>query len=908
MTAGWRRWFRIFRRDPQADVDAELRFHLDARVDDLIARGVTAEGARKQALAEFGDVDATRERLGAIDRRIAERNGRAEWWEAIAQDLRHALRGLARSRGFTIMVVVTLALGIGANAAVFAVLDRLFFAAPAGVAHPEQLRVIRVYASYPKDMPLPSGQSRTYVRGVYNYPEILTVSRAAPSSVSVAGYNEGSEPLGRDPGGPTVEATYTVGEYFHVLGVKPVRGRFFTGAELVPSGLTPVAVIGYDLWQRRYFGSDSVLGSTLDLGPHRFTIVGVAPRGFQGTAINASQVWLPFNTFTFESWAKRRADWYENPNSYYITMLARVSSRRTEDALHAVATQVLRASPATHDSKATVQLGALRGAPGLEFYESQVAISTHLAGVALIILLIACANVANLMLARALARRREVAVRLALGVSRRRLIGMFLTESLLVALVAAAAALILGSWGGSVLRNTLIPDTIWQGAPIDAAVAIVATLVALAAGLLAGLVPAIQASRPELTDSLRGGAREGRSSRSRTRTALLVVQAALSVVLLVGAGLFIRSLRDVTSLDVGYDVNRVLYAWARPNAEDVGAAQQMRAQFPQAAAALAHLPAVQKVAEAENPPFWGISFAEMFLPGIDSVLKLGPFGGPTLDYVSPGYFATLGVPLLGGRTFTDADREGAEPVVVVNRTMADDYWPKGDALGSCFMLERRDARCRRIVGIVGDARIMHMIEPPAPHFYVPLAQGVSAPRTPGVILIRTAPGAQAAVEPAAMQALIAAFGPSARPIVRPMAAAFAGELRPWRLGAALFSVFGLLALLVAAVGIYSTMAYTVSQRTHEIGVRLALGARRAHVARLVVGQGVRVVAVGVLLGVGVALAMGRLVASLLYATTPHDPAVLAATALVLLLASVVACFVPAWRAARVDPMEALRGE
>jgi predicted permease len=482
-----------------------------------------------------------------------------------------------------------------------------------------------------------------------------------------------------------------------------------------------------------------------------------------------------------------------------------------------------------------------------------------------------------------------------------------MSEAVLVAMLGGMLAILLTWWTSRVLRQVLLPTVEWGSGMLTARTLVFAMVATVVAGIAAGLVPAIQAGDPELVESLRGGAREGRMMRSRTRTTLLIVQTALSVVLLAGAGLFIRSLRQVQGIDIGYDSDRVVFAYAVPTQEDTAAARRVDAMLPAMAERLTRIPDVERVSLAAMAPMYGFSTNEVFIPGVDSLAPIGPFGFPTFSVVSPEYFGTVGISIREGRGFDSSDIAGSEPVVVINQTMARSYWPKGDALGSCIMLERRDTPCRRVVGIASDARVLNVIEDPAPSYYVPITQapdGFGA----GVIVIRARDGRVDAVIAAVTRELRATFGSSARPRVQSMEETLASDFHRWKLGASLFSVAGLLALIVAGVGIYSTVAYMVGQRTHEIGVRMALGAGSTNIARVVIGHGVGIVLAGVAAGVLASLAMGALVASLLYDVTPHDPLVLGGVVLVLLLVAVAACLVPAWRAIRVDPMETLRTE
>ena len=897
---GWRRLLRLRFGRTERDVDDEVRFHIAERVADLEALGETPEEARTHALEEFGDVDTVRAELVAIDRNTESKRGRADWWEGVSQDARHVARGLLRTPGFTVMVVITLALGIGANSVVFSLIDRLFFQPPAGVPHPENVR--RVALRYTQRL-----THETVERGVYNYPEVRALTQAAPQGVSVAAYAPVDElPLGRGPGAPKVVATRVVGDYFGALGLRPEAGRFFTSEEQAPSGLTPVAVISHRLWERRFGGSHDVLGQNIEVGRHRYTIVGIAPEHFEGVSLDATEIWLPFNTKG--GWTTRKSDWYEALHTLYLRMIARVPDPAAATALATRATSVLRESATMHDSTAVALLAPLDGAIDSEFHSGEFAISRRLAGVAVMIFLIACANVANLLLVRALGRRRETAVRVALGVSRRRLAAQFMSEAMLLAVVGGAAALLVTWWGGLLLRRSILPSVQWGSDGMSLRVIFFALLATLAAGMAAGIVPAIQGGNPGLTTALRGGAREGRSTRGRTRTTLLIVQAALSVVLLAGAALFVRSLRAVEAIDLGYDDGQLIFASASPAMEDSTARRRIARELPTIAERLTHLPDIEGATVAPIAPMYGISFQTMFIPGIDSLAAIGPFGMPVVTYISPDYFATVGMSIRRGRSFTTSDREGTELVAIVNERMAHSYWPNGDAIGSCLMIEERDAPCRRIVGIASDAHINAIIEEPAPVYYLPLAQSSDEWKGAGTIVVRARAGRVASADAAVTRELRSAIGSFATIEVRPMDAALARQLHQWRLGAALFSVAGILALLVAAVGIYSTVAYMTSQRTHEIGVRIALGARSTNIARVVIARGVGIVAAGIAVGVLAALAMGRLVASLLYGVAPHDPVVLGSVAVALLVVAAAASLTPAWRATRVDPMETLRSE
>ena len=895
MIAGWRRWLRIWRRDEQTDIDAELRFHLEARIEDLIARGTLADAARVQALEEFGDVDVARIRLGEIDRRIAEQHRRAEWWEGIAQDLRHTMRGLARSPGFTVMVVVTLALGIGANAAIFSVINRMYLQNPPGVVRPGEVRRVEVRS--------PRGRTgQIDSRAVLSYPEFRDLTQSAPG-FDLAAYVMNPEHFGRGEEAPTVNVTAVAGAYFGVLGVRITHGRGFATDEVGMGVRAPVAVISDAMWRVGFGGASDIIGRHLSLGVHEFTIIGVAPRGFRGVALGASDLWVPLNTYG--SWTSKASELF-GLHSAFLWPVVRLTTPAQASQLTSSATLAFRRSPMVRDSTTTAELLSITD--GLTaFNPKEAAIATRLAGVAAIILLLACANVANLMLTRGMKRRREIAIRLALGVSRQRLLTQLIAESMIVGVIAGAAALLVAVWGATALRHVLFPDVRWGAAAVDGRVAGFTAVVALVAGLAAGLVPALQTSNPDLIGSLKGGVASGDPGRSRTRSALLIAQAAVSVLLLAGAGLFVKSLQSVKGIDIGYDTGRMIVASASYDVDAAPATGTSRGvKLAEVAERIGHLPGVESVGLALNGPMEAISFTFVFLPDRDSTPQLGGLP-PVTQTVSPGFFAASGIRVLAGRGFRDDDRIGSEPVVVVSQSMAKIFWPNESALGKCIILDQRTSPCRLVVGVVSDEHVVDIVEQTAMQFFTPLAQSPYAGKA-GQIVILAAEGQTSRVVAETQRAIVATFGPPAIPRVRVMADILAPQLRPWRLGAALFSAAGLLALLVAAVGIYSAVAYGVSQRTREIGIRLALGARGGDVATLIVAQGVRTVVVGVAIGIASALVLGRFVASLLYGVTPRDPVVIGTVAAVLVVVAIVACLVPAWRAARVDPMETLRAE
>jgi predicted permease len=567
---------------------------------------------------------------------------------------------------------------------------------------------------------------------------------------------------------------------------------------------------------------------------------------------------------------------------------------------------------------ATVLVGPIQAALGPAIpARPEVAITTRLLGVALIVLLIACANVANLMLSRGNARRREIAVRLALGVSRGRLVMQLLTEGAVLAVAAAGVAVLVGAWGAFALRRSVLPPNDVGGGWLDWRMAGAALGLALTTGLIAGLIPALRASRPDLASSLKAGARAGIGvEHAAFRVSLVLVQASLSVVLLVGAGLFVRSYASARAIDVGFDSDRLIYAtvyFADPKGHyvayyDRSHMVEVSSGLRQVAARMRGVSGVASTALADAPPMRGYMSVRLFLDGGRIAPPVNGFEA-TLSTATPDYFRTAGVRIVHGRPFDAGDRMGTERVAVVNEAAAKAYWPGRPPLGQCIMLNAATAPCMRVIGVTREVHLFNLVEKPMANAIIPVAQQtVGMFANPGYLIVRASPREIGAVTSALRRALRDEFPTAEPPWIETSASNMKHELAPWRLGATLFSVFGALALVVAAIGMYSVLAYSVSQRTHEMGVRMAVGARDTQVMSLVIREGVRVVLAGVVAGVAASLVLGKLVSSMLYETSPHDPVVLAGVAVLLTAVSVVASAVPAWRASRTDPVIALRAD
>jgi putative ABC transport system permease protein len=916
LPAGIRRAFRLAlgRRRLTDEVDDEIAFHLHMRTAELVHRGVAPDVAEAEAIRRFGNVHSWSHLMTEVDRARDARERRGERLAGLWRDLRLTARGLRRQPLFTVGVVLTLALGVGANATMFGIVDRLMLRAPDHVVQPDDVR--RLYLSERDQMAVeqfsPSLGYATYLGLLDSLP---------PAIRQLAVWDAGTSTLGAGEAARTIQSVSASANFFPLLGVRPHLGRFFSAEEdALPAG-RPVAVLGYDLWRTDFAGDAGILGRTIDVEGARLEVVGVAPPGFSGIALGRVDLWVPMSyaaNRNLARWVGPDGDWYRVTFVRWLGVVARLAPGATDaeaDAQLAVRyRQLLAADPANADSAHAA--GLARTNPHLVVGPIQAErgpnpsadarVATWLAGVSALVLLIACANVANLLLVRAVRRRREIAVRLALGISRRRLVAQLLAESVLLAMLGAVGALLVAHWGGSLVRTVLMPEVSWGGTVAHPRVLVFTAASALLAGLLAGLAPAVQAGRRTLTGDLKASARDGGARRSRLRTGLLVAQAALSVVLLAGAGLFVRSLRNATAVDLGYDATQVL--GVNMDLMEAGyTAQQVPMVAEQLLERARALPGVEAAALTTVEPFRTNISVDLRVPGLDSLPVL-PGGEPLLNAVSPEYFRTMGTRIVRGRGITEEDRMGAPRVIVVNETMARVLWPGQEAIGQCVRVGGADSvPCSTVVGVAEEVRWASLRPEPMMQYYVPFAQRQWGDGTMVSVMVRAA-GDAAQLAPMIRRQVFAVAPRLSRVTVQPVQQSVEPELRPWRLGASVFSAFGALALVIAAVGLYSVLAYAVAQRAHELGVRMALGARSTDVLRLVVGEGMRVTALGVVIGVAIVLAAAPRVADLLYGVPARDPWVVASVAVVLLLVAALASVVPAWRAARVAPSTALRSE
>jgi predicted permease len=883
----------FFKRDTMdRELDAELRFHIEQEAAKHERAGAPALEARRLAQASFGAVegikDDTRDARGLVA------------LETLMQDLRYAARGLAARPVFTGGIVLTLGLGIGANATMFGIVDRLLFRSPATLLDADLTH--RIYTSYNLD-----GQRRTDRN--LAFPVYRDFLRASKTLDALAAFQTRQIPVGDGDETREMRVTVASASYFSFFNARPVHGRFFSAADdSVPAG-EPVVVLGYAFWQTRFGGRPDVIGQTLRINRIERTIIGIAPDGFVGmTDQGVPAAYVPITNYAHEF----RGTAY--PDNYGWSWLELVARRKPGVTLAAAETDLTSAfyeswrreavnAPAIgspDSARAAVDLAPVQLSRGPQAGRDSV-MARWIAGVAFIVLLIACANVANLLLSRAVGRQREIAVRLALGVSRTRLVRQLMTESVVLAVLGGVAGVAIAQWGSAALRTFFFTTEEAVAVATDGRTLLFAATATMLVAVLTGLVPALQAGKGDLASALKSGSREGTYRRGRTRTALLVLQATLSVVLLVGAGLFVRSLRNVQNFRLGYDVDRIVFAGANLRGVRLSD-EETTALNERLLLAMREVPGVTHAAVVASVPFWSNEGRGLWVPGVDSVRKLGRF---VLQAGTAEYFAATGTRVIRGRAFDETDRAGGPKVVVVSEGMAGAIWPAQDAIGKCIRIGADTAPCSTVIGIAEEMRVRSLTEEREYTYYLPATQydGGMYPQ----MFVRVNGDAAAYVEPLRRRMQRELPG-AAYADAMPLGRLIDPQRRAWKFGATMFVAFGGLALVLAAIGLYSLIAYDVAQRTQELGVRLALGASVSDVMTLVMSSGVRLVGVGVVLGGGLALWGSKWMDSLMFRQSPRDPLVFGLVSVVLMAVALLASFGPAFRASRVDPNVVLRGD
>jgi predicted permease len=809
---------------------------------------------------------------------------------SIFHDLRYALRSLLKHRNFTAAALLTLALGIGINTSIFTLLYSVAFR-PLPVKNPD--RVVNVYQTL-------EGEYSRQVEGnvaLLSYPEYLNYRDRVASASSLAA----SADVRLYLGGNNVErinGLMVTDNYFSLLGGESTLGRTFFDKECQTPLQCPVAVLSYGFWQRRFGSDQSVIGTSLMLNRQRFTVLGVAARDFRGAEMTVPDVWIPV---TMQPAVMPDSKFLTLPDCSWLSVVGRlkdnVSLPQLQAEMQLVAGQMDQKYPG-RKSIVNVMKGSYLNSP--EIRSEGIPIAILLMAAVGLVLLIACANVSNLMLARA-ARRKEIAVRLALGASRWRLIRLLLTESLLLAVLGGVAGLFLAMCLPPILLS-VIPEA---GLDVDfkpnATVFAYMFLISLITGVVFGLAPAIQSTKPDLTADLRSPRNRARLSRPHLRNLLVIGQVAVSLVLLIGAGLLVRGLQQGQSTDLGFDQKNLIVATMDLTTQgyDEARAATLHAQLFER---LKALPGIKSVSVVETAPFAGRRDAAIDIEGAGttsqrSAVTVGANG------VSAEYFQTLGILLRRGRLFTKEEARSGESPAVISQAMANRFWPGADPIGPIGKRFKDSGTSHEIVGVVADISTRQIGKLDGPLFYTPLSPDKLTGQS---FVLRTNENQAASVS--AVREVARSLDEGAFVTVAPLEENLRRMLEPARVGAWFSGTVSLLALLIAATGIYGMLSYLVVERTSEIGIRMALGAPRRNVLLLIVSDGMKLAAIGTAIGLAAAIVLTKVTTTLLFGVVPTDAFTFAAVSIGALAVALLACYIPARRATKVDPLVALRNE
>ena len=853
-----------------SDLSQEIHEHLAEKIEDLVASGMSREEATQAARREFGNAT------------LIEEQGREVWqWQSVESvfgDIRYALRMLRKNPGFTSVAVLTLALGIGANTAIFSVINAVLLT-PLPFPHPD--RLAQIWERNPH-IGLDQG-----VVSPYNFLDWQGQSRDFEAMAALQhehfSLTGGTLPVGLN--GRRVSA-----DFFRVLGVRPMLGRDFLPQEDEP-GAGHVAIVSFSTWQNHLGGEAGIIGEKITLDGEPYTVIGVMPSSLQFSGFD-SDIWT---TPGFELKGASR-------NSHYLFAFGRLKPGITLTAarseMDTIAGRLAQQYPDSNSNSGILLVPLQEEIVG----NTQQALLVLWAAVGFV-LLIACANVANLLLSRAIGRRREFAVRAALGAGRMRLITQLVTESILLASVGGLLGLAVAHWAiSAIVRTAAIPRR--HGIALDVHVLAFTAVLSILTGIIFGLAPAFSSSALDLNSALKEtvGIMEAGATRSRLRSGLVVGEIALSVVLLAGAGLLIKSLWLLGRVNPGFNPKGVLAArLSLPDSKYANSVDR-DAAFKRVIERLASTPGVASVGGVNDLPFSGSETSTSF--DIEGMPPRSPDENRQADRrdISPGYFKAMEMPLLKGREFTDRDDAGSAKVAIINHDFAHTYWAHGDPLGQRIKYEDKDWE---IVGVVGDVKLLDLSAHDKPELYLPFAQSGS----PGWMFFAI----RSRVEP---ESLIPSVREAVRDVVPDEALYGVGMLEerveasiaPRRLSALLLGVFAALALLLSAVGTYGVISHSVAQRTRELGIRMALGAERADVLLMVARNGLRLACAGVALGVVAALVLTQFLASMLFSVRPADPLTFVSVSVLLVAVALVSSYIPARQATRVDPMAALRYE
>jgi putative ABC transport system permease protein len=873
MTRLWRNFFAKRRND--RDLDDEVHSYVDLLAEEKMREGMRPDEARRTARIELGGVEQVKEDVREV------RAG--AWLDIVFQDIRYGARMLRKNPGFTAVAILTLALGIGANTAIFSVVSAVLLR-PLPYANPQQLIVLRETTqsvgphspSYPDFLDWRK-QSRTFSQmAAINNREFNLSGVAQPENIS--GYAVSANCLS-------------------MLGVRPFLGRDFLPSEDAP-GSAPVVLLSYALWQSHLGADPSPVGKNITLDGRSFTIIGVLPPNIR--LLEKTDILAPIGV-----WAGDMTDRGDRGDMDAVgRLVSGASISQAQAEMDTIAANLRKEYPATN-SGVGISMASLRD----ELVGDSRPPILVLFGAVVFVLLIACVNVANLFLVRGAARAREIAVRQACGASRQRLVRQMLTESFLLAFLGGGLGILVGALGIEGLRQ-LISAEMLQGAIIgmDRSVLLFSGAMVVFVAIAFGLVPAWQASQPHVQETLKDGGRSSTASAAqhRLRGLLVMAETALALVLLVGAGLMMKSMYRLLQVDPGFRPERVLTMEINLRTAQYSKPEASRNFWRQVLDKVRDLPGVDAAALGTVLPLSGDhNRADITIEALPTP-DPGKFPHPDFHMVSPSYIDALSIPLLRGRNFTDADTDTAPQVALINATMARRFWPNEDATGKRFHWGHPGSKepWIEIIGVVGDTKLYGLANPSRLELYMPLQQS----RSSDMFLVLRSAIDPASLTPAVRDAVASIDKDQPVFSVNTMKQLVDASVATRHITLVLLGLFSGLALLLAAIGIYGVISYSVQQRTHEIGIRMALGAQRRDVLRLVVGQGVRLAALGIAIGIAAAFGLTRLMASLLFGVGAYDPVAFMAAALLLLLVAIAACYIPARRAIAVDPMVALRYE
>ena len=865
--------FAVARHRIDDEARSEFESHLELLTERYTRLGMMPGEARRAASRQFGNALLAREELHRM-------NG-IGWLEEMVADVRYGLRLLHRNRGYAGVAILTLALGVGANAAVFSVVNATLIQ-PLPYADPE--RLVAVFET--------ARRIEVERRGV-SYPNFRDWQHETRSFETMSAVLGGRFTLAIGETPERVVGELVSGDYFNVLGVRPLRGRGLTPGDDEP-GAAPVVVISDALWQRAFGADPQIVGRSIRVDGRLCTVVGVMPSTFAGI-VNASVVWVPIARFAGAAIVNNRA---QRSIDLVVARLARgVALEQAQADMDAIAARIDRAYPSGAGERG-VGITPLRD----EFFGPMRQMLLVLLGAVGFVLIIACVNVASLMLARGSARHSELAVRCALGARRGRIVRQLLTESVVLFAAGGAVGLLAAVWSLDLLvAMSPVPFPEFVRIGVDASVFAVTLAACLAAGLIFGVAPAMSASQATSLATVRTLSRDGRGSPAMFRRSLVTAEIALALVLLVGAGLMLRTLDRLTTFDPGFQPRGlVTLRLTVPETSVSGDAAPERLEgFSRTLLEqIRELPGVSAASLSSDVPLGtSTSATTVRIEGDDNPIRVYRHA------VSPGHFHTIGARWLKGRDFTDADKGTADRVVIVSRTMANRHWPAGDAL---YRRIRRGDQSLEIVGIVDDLQHRQLLEPDSadPDIHIPLYQ---APSNAFAALVRTPANVQPIVT--AIRQTIAKLDPTIPVFQIETGEQLMGrQTSPAQFSGTLLATFALIALTLTMIGIYGVTAEVVSRQTRQFGIRMALGATPGDVLRLVLSRGAPFIATGLVLGTLAALSLTRLLASLIYGVSATDPATFAAVIVVLSLVAMLACLIPAAKATRIDPLVALRTE